>query len=86
MLKHDDFMWFEESYKALQNLKTTVTYTPILALLDFSHLFILEIDVSCWELMILYYNMKNQWPFFNWALSIIIWSRLVYEYELIVII
>lgn len=44
-LKKDGFIWNDEQKIALRNIKTTMSSTPIMALLDYSQPFILEADV-----------------------------------------
>ena len=46
MLKKDNFVWTEKALAAFQQLKKTMTATPVLSLPDFSKLFIIEADAS----------------------------------------
>ena len=46
LLKKDGFHWTPEAEKAFHNLKQAMKQTPILILLDFSKLFVVEADAS----------------------------------------
>jgi hypothetical protein len=44
LLKKNQFAWSEQAQQAFEELKTTMTSTPILAMLDFNEQFIIETD------------------------------------------
>lgn len=46
LLCKDAFEWNEDSQAAFDNLKLTMTHAPVLALPNFSELFVVEIDAS----------------------------------------
>lgn len=46
MLSRDSFKWIEDAAQALEQLKIVMTYNLVLALPDFTTLFILECDAS----------------------------------------
>lgn len=46
MLKSNNFTWTLATETAFQQLKTALTNTPMLALLDFSLVFVVETDAS----------------------------------------
>lgn len=46
LLKKNAFEWNEEALRAFEELKATVTTISILVMLDFTKMFMVEIDVS----------------------------------------
>ncbi|WVY89974.1 hypothetical protein V8G54_035488 [Vigna mungo] len=46
MLKKDSFYWSEETKASFQSLKDYLTQSPVLALLNFSKVFVVEVDAS----------------------------------------
>lgn len=50
LLKKNAFKWNEEAEAAFQELKTTMTKIPVLALADLSNPFIIEIDACSKEI------------------------------------
>ena len=59
-LKNDVFNWNPEAEAAFQKLKTAMTTVLVLALLDFSQLFIVETDASGYGLGVVL--MQDQKP------------------------
>lgn len=46
LLKNNAFQWTEEATRSFKALKSTMTTTPVLALLDFDNPFVVETDAS----------------------------------------
>lgn len=85
-LKKDAFCWTKAAEVALQQLKAAMTMLLVLALLNFSQLFVVEADASGRGLGAVL--MKNQRPiaYFSQVLSQRAWNKSIYERELITIV
>lgn len=46
MSKRNEFQWTDEAREAFFNLKKAMTEPPVLALCDFSQIFVIECDAS----------------------------------------
>ena len=86
LLKKDNFKWGPRANAAFQALKTSMSHSPILALLDLSRPFIVETDAS--GIGIGAVLLQDEWPlaFFSQALPQEVRLKLVYECELIAVV
>ena len=83
MLRRDSFNWTEDATQAFEHLKTTMTCTPVLALPDFTTLFILECDASNTGMRAMLQQNGQPIAYFSRPLAIHYKSLPAYEKELI---
>ena len=79
------FKWSTEAEKAWNKLKQTVVTTPVLALPDFSEIFVVESDVSSGGLGVVLSQKGRPITFFSKALSQKNQALSVYEKEMLAI-
>lgn len=81
-LKRDSFLWTAEADSAFQQLKRAMTEVPVLALPDFTQLFVVESDVSGFGIGAVL--MQNQQPiaYFSQVISSRARDKSVYDRNL----
>ena len=60
MLKKNNFHWSDEAKAGFQSLKDSLIQSPVLALLDFSKVFVVEVDASGYGIGVVL--MQNHHP------------------------
>ena len=85
-LKKDSFKWTVEANSAFQHLKATVMNSFVLALPDFSKLFVIECDASCVGIGVVLVQGKRLIAFHNQALKGRSLHLSTYENELLALI
>jgi hypothetical protein len=83
MLRKDSFKWTEDAAQGFEQLKISMPCTPILALPNFTTLFILECDASDTRMRAVLQQESQPIAYFIRPLSFRYKSLLAYEKELI---
>ena len=83
MLRRDSFNWTEDATQAFDHLKIAMTCTPVLALPDFTTLFILEYDASDTGMGAVLQQNGQPIAYFSRPLALRYKSLPAYEKELI---
>ena len=86
LLKKDGFKWSPEAEEAFQRLKQAMVQAPVLALTDFSKLFIVEADASGNGLGVVLMQEGHPIAFYGKAISERALGRSTYEKELMAIV
>ena len=86
LLKKDGFKWSPEAEEAFQRLKQAMVQAPVLALTDFSKLFIVEADASGNGLGVVLMQEGHPIAFYSKAISERALGRSTYEKELMAIV
>lgn len=86
LLKRGEFQWTPKAGVALEALKLAMTTLPILAILDFSEPFVVEIDASGPGIGVVLMQGDRPIVFFSKALSGTSRFRSVYEWELMAVV
>ena len=81
-LKKDAFLWNEEATQAFQQLKNAMTSLPMLALPDFSKVFVIETDAAGVGLGVVLMQKGKSLAYFGHKLSPQAQAKSVYEREL----
>ena len=82
MLKKDAFKWSDRATKAFLNLKQALAQAPVLALPDFSHPFVLEINASGTGIGAILSQQGYPIPYFSKKLSITTQRQSTYAREI----
>lgn len=86
LLKKNNFIWTESATVAFNNLKTTLTTSPILALPGFCKTFVVETDASGNGIRAVLMQHKHPIAFLSKALGPKQWDMSIYEKELLVVV
>src|SRR6185503_9525539 len=66
LLHKEGFTWSDEATTAFEALKVTITTAPVLALLDFAQLFVVECDASTHRFSVVLLQEQHPVVFFSW--------------------
>ena len=85
LTKKDAFQWNPQAQEAFENLRIALTSAPILAVPDFSKVFVVETDASSKGIGVVLSQEQRPIAFLSQALSPWAQVRSVYERELMAI-
>nr|KYP50671.1 Retrovirus-related Pol polyprotein from transposon 297 family [Cajanus cajan] len=86
MLKKNNFHWYEEARTAFQSLKDSLIQSPVLALPDFSKVFVVEVDASGYGIGAVLMQNHHPIAFISRVLNLQQQSLSTYEKELLAVV
>ena len=86
MLKKNNFHWSDEAKAAFQSLKDSLIQSPVLALPDFSKVFVVEVDASGYGIGVVLMQNHHPIAFISRVLNIQQQSLSTYEKELLAVV
>ena len=86
MLKKNNFHWSDEAKVAFQSLKDSLIQSPVLALPDFSKVFVVEVDASGYGIGVVLMQNHHPIAFISRVLNIQQQSLSTYEKELLAVV
>jgi hypothetical protein len=86
MLRKDNFVWTEQAKLAFQRLKDLLSSTPVLALPDFSKVFVVEVDASGWGIGAVLMQDNHPIAYISRILNMQQQSLSTYEKELLAVV
>ena len=86
MLKKNNFHWSDEAKATFQSLKDSLIQSPVLALPDFSKVFVVEVDASGYGIGVVLIQNHHPIAFISRVLNIQQQSLSTYEKELLAVV